>query len=139
MSCIEQKICLSNISCLYKATESHEYQRQRESLTLQQAEYISVWYSNKLKTVNYSYTKAVMAGRFVQEFLCFWLAHYLLSNMMKLIQTFVKGCAKLLYLQKWHKSECNSQCTCTPIHIFNKESCPHTVEPRKSTSFNDSW
>lgn len=25
MFCIEQKICLSNISYLYKATESHEY------------------------------------------------------------------------------------------------------------------
>lgn len=44
--------------------------------------------------------------------------------MVKLTQTFVKGCAKLLYLQKWHKSECNSQCTCTPIHVFNKEAVP---------------
>lgn len=65
MFCIEQKICLSNISYLYKATESHDISNKWKNLTLQQAEYISVWYSNKLKIVNYSYKKAVMAGKFV--------------------------------------------------------------------------
>lgn len=53
MFCIGQKICLSNISYLHKATECHGYEEQMKKLK-----------SMAAKTVNYSYyAKALMTHR----------------------------------------------------------------------------
>lgn len=54
---------------------------------------------------------------------------------VKIIQTFVIGCAKPLYLQKWHRSDVYSTCT---LDSHLKQIYPNTTELSKNSSFKSS-
>lgn len=68
-----------------------------------------------------------------QNHLCFdW---HIICFLKCKTKTFAKGCAKLLYLQKWHKSEFNSLCTCT-LHSHLQQKSVLSYGTEKNTSFN---
>lgn len=66
---------------------------------------ISGWYAEKLKTVNDPYTKAVKHTEICIGSLCFWLAHGLLSDMLKVTDILMyKTIVFTEMAQKWRHS-----------------------------------